>query len=300
MTENNIQSYKSFKVNLHNNKEKNVTIKLHKNKNDYYLTDENIWVRNFLKQNVVPKDINNFYGKEEVKTLLENEMVNQEIQTLDFFSETITHKKILIISDGFGFSDSSSWLDRLPKDVKIITVYGASRFWKSKRLPDYMVFTNPFEDSLTCLPERIFPFLIASTRSCNKFIKRYPNKIFRYNTTPDENYESPISHKSADYVDEYRSSISAAIIIASKMKCEKLCIAYPINAYEKQRPGTEKIEDTNFYFYPQQKIAKNIIDANLFWQKLGKSNTNISYIGIKNSLLFANYIEPNNLEKFYE
>ena len=38
MTENNIQSYKSFKVNLHNNKEKNVTIKLHKNKNDYYLT----------------------------------------------------------------------------------------------------------------------------------------------------------------------------------------------------------------------------------------------------------------------
>ena len=58
MIENNMQSYKSFKVNLPNNKEKNVTIKLHKNKNDYYLTDENIWVRNFLKQNVVPKDIN--------------------------------------------------------------------------------------------------------------------------------------------------------------------------------------------------------------------------------------------------
>jgi hypothetical protein len=84
------------------------------------------------------------------------------------------------------------------------------------------------------------------------------------------------------------------------MNCEKLLIAYSVNAYEKQRPATEKIEENELYYYPQQKISCNIIDANLFWYKLGKPNANICYSGIKNSLKFANYIETNMIRNFYE
>lgn len=295
-----MEFYKTFKVNLPDGKDKNVTIKIHKNKNDYFLTDDNIWVRNFAKTTAKPLDINNFYSENEIKMLLDNEVKNSELQTLDLFSELKDTKKVLIISDGYGFDKSSKWLDELPNDVKIIANYGACRFWKAKRLPSYMLVTNPFSDALVYLPERIFPILIASSRTNNDFLKRYINTIIKYYPTPDSNYESPIGHNNPLNIDECRNSIAASINISFKMKCDKLCIAYPINAYEKQRPATELIEDTSLFFYPQQKISKNIIDANIFWYKLGKPNANICYTGIKNSLKFANYIEPNMIRKFYE
>jgi hypothetical protein len=295
-----MEFYKTFKVNLPENRDKNVTIKIHKNKNEYFLTDDKIWIRNFAKSNVKPVDINNFYSESEIQLLLINETKNHEVETFDFTSEIKTCKKILIISDGYGFKDSSQWIDQLPSDVKIITNYGACRFWNAKRLPDYMVITNPFDDALVYLPERIFPILIASSRTNNNFVKRYANTIIKYYPTPDEKYESPVSHSNPVHIDECRSSIAASINIAFKMNCEKLCIAYPINAYEKQRPATEKIENTELFCYPQQKISMNVIEGNIFWYKLGKTNANICFTGIKNALKFANYIEPNMIRKFYE
>ena len=232
--------------------------------------------------------------------LLNNEIKNSELSTLDLMSEIKDAKKILIISDGYGFENAKLWIDQLPNDVKIVANYGACRFWNFKRLPNYMVVNNPFDDALLYLPERIFPILIASSRTNNNFLKRYINTIIKYYPTPDENYESPSSHYSPLHVDEYRNSIATSINVAFKMKCEKLCVAYPINAYEKQRPATEKIKDTNLFYYPQQKIANNIIDANLFWFKLNNPKAVISYCGVKNSLDFANYIEPDMIRKFYE
>ena len=143
-----MESYKTFKVNLPNGKDKNVTIKIHKNKNDYFLTDDKIWVRNFAKTNVKPLDINNFYNEKEIQLLLDNEIKNHELQTFDFASEIKQNKKVLIISDGYGFQNSSTWLDQIPNDVKIIANYGACRFWNSKRMPNYMVATNPFSDEI--------------------------------------------------------------------------------------------------------------------------------------------------------
>jgi hypothetical protein len=58
--------------------------------------------------------------------------------------------------------------------------------------------------------------------------------------------------------------------------------------------------DTDLFFYPQQRIARNIIDANIFWYKMNKPNANVCYSGIKNCLKFANYIEPHMIRKFYE
>jgi hypothetical protein len=295
-----MQFYKNFKVNLPEGKEKNVIIKLHKNKNEYFLTDDKIWVRNFTKTGIKPVDINNFYSEKEIQLLLNNEVKNGEIQTLDLMSEIKNIRKVLIISDGYGFDETEKLLASLPNDVKIIANYGACRFWDFKRLPNYMVITNPFDDALLHLPTKIFPYLIASSRTNNNFLKRYVNTIIKYYPTPDENYESPLSHNNSLYVDEYRSSIATSINIAHKMNCEKICIAYPINAYDKQRPATEKIEDTDLFFYPQQKIARNIIDANIFWYKLSKPKCNISYTGIKNSIKFANYIDPNSVKSFYE
>jgi hypothetical protein len=68
-----MEFYKTFKVNLSENRDKNVTIKIHKNKNEYFLTDDKIWIRNFAKSNVKPVDINNFYSESEIQLLLINE-----------------------------------------------------------------------------------------------------------------------------------------------------------------------------------------------------------------------------------
>lgn len=295
-----MEFYKNFKVNLPANKEKNVSIKIHKNKNEYFLTEDKIWVRNFAKIGIKPIDINNFYFEKEIQMLLDNEIKNGELQSLDLMSELKDVKKILIISDGYGFKEAGNLIEQLPNDVKIITNYGACRFWEFKRLPNYMVITNPFDDALLHLPTKIFPYLIASSRTNNNFLKRYVNTIIKYYPTPDENYESPSSRNNSLHIDEYRNSIATSIGIAYKMNCEKLCIAYPLNAYEKQRPATEKIEDTELYCYPQQRIARNIIDANIFWYKLARPKCNICYTGIKNSIKFANYIEPNMIRSFYE
>lgn len=105
--------------------------------------------------------------------------------------------------------------------MKIICVHGSLRFWKNQRLPDYYVFTNPFENSMIYYPEMYFPFMITSTRSNHKFVSRYQNNVYVYNATPDEYYESSLSHNSANYIDEYRNAIAAAINLAYFMNAEK-------------------------------------------------------------------------------
>ena len=96
-----MQFYKTFKVNLPSGKDKNIVIKSHKNKNEYFFTDDKIWVRNFAKTNVKPSDINNFYSEEEIQMLLNNEVKNNEIQTLDLMSEIKDFKKVLRWYDYF-------------------------------------------------------------------------------------------------------------------------------------------------------------------------------------------------------
>ena len=289
---------KTQRVKLGENNYQDIIIKNHANNNDYFLNKDNLWIRNFGKRNCVAEDINNLYEKSEIEILLQNEVNNQKSKYIDLFSENITNKKVLIISDGFGYSSQNYWIDNIPSDVKIICVHGSLRFWKNQRLPDYYVFTNPFENSMIYYPEMYFPFMIASTRSNHKFVSRYQNNVYVYNTTPDQYYESSLSHNSSNYIDEYRNAVAAAINLAYFMNAEKICLAYPIDAYKEERSATIKMGSA--FVYPQQIMSSNIIDAMLFWYKFNKPSSKIFYCGIENLFHYAKYVKEESIFRFFD
>lgn len=294
---NNMQKLKYQKVKISENDSIDLLFNNHRNQNEYILNKNNLWIRNFGKQNCIPKDINNLFGEEEIQILLSNEVNNSNPNHIDLFSEFITVPKILIISDGFGFDSQKEWIKNIPDDVKIICVHGTLRFWDSERLPDYYVLTNPFENALQFFPEKYFPFLIASSRANPSFISNFQNLKFIYNSTPDQNYESPISHNSSKYVDEYRNAIAASLCIAYFMKAEKICLAYPIDAYKEFRETTIKYDDA--YVYPQQIMSANIIDSMIFWYRYNRLNTKIVYTGVKNCMLFSKYVYEEDVINFF-
>lgn len=289
---------KTTRVKLGENKYQDILIKQHKNNNEYLLNKDGIWIRNFCKKNCVAKDINQLYGKHEIEILLQNEHNNQKSSFIDYFSENIVNKKVLIISDGWGYNPNNYWIDNIPEDVKIISVHGSLRFWKNNRLPNYYVFTNPFDNCMVYYPEMYFPTMLASTRANHKFISRYQNNVLIYNTTPDQYYESPISHNSSNYVDEYRNAIGAAINLAHFMNADKICLAYPVDAYKEERPTT--IQMGKAHVYPQQLMSANIIDSMLFWYKLNKPYSKISYCGIENLLSYAKYVKEESILRFFD
>lgn len=293
-----MQALKKQRIKISDNVYQDIFIKQHKNKNEYLLTKDNIWIRNFTKTNCLAKDINNLYEKSEIEILLQNEINNQRTNYIDLFSENIANKKVLIISDGFGYNQTNYWINNIPKDVKIMCVHGSLRFWKNQRLPNYYTFTNPFDSSIIFYPEQFFPFMITSTRANHKFISKWKNNIYVYKATPDEYYESSMSYNSPNYIDEYRNAIAASIHICYLMGAEKICLAYPIDAYKEERPAT--VQMGNAHVYPQQLISANIIDAMLFWYKINKPSCKFSYCGIENLLLFAKYVKEESIYRFFD
>jgi hypothetical protein len=140
--------------------------------------------------------------------------------------------------------------------------------------------------------------MITSTRSNHKFVSRYQNNVYVYNATPDEYYESSLSHNSANYIDEYRNAIAAAINLAYFMNAEKICLAYPIDAYKEERSATIKMGSA--FVYPQQIMSSNIIDAMLFWYKFNRPSSKIFYCGIENMFHYAKYVKEESIFRFFD
>jgi len=288
----------NYQVNTSDNSKLDITIKNHKNLNDYFYTTSNLWIRNFAKKNCLPKDINYLYQKKEIDMLLKNEIENKKAHYTDFFTENFKYRKAIIISDGFGWDKNKFFIDDLPEDIAIITIHGACRFWTNDRLPNFYLLTNPYENSTNLFfPNEVFPFLIASNRASSRFLERWPNNKYTYNSTPDEYYESSVSKGSSFYVDEYRNAVAAAINLAYYMNVEDLALCYPIDAYKDYREGTTRYGDA--FIYPQQQISASIIDGMLFWYRNNNPDCKIIYCGIDKILQFAAYVSEEEIVKVF-
>lgn len=282
-------------------------IKKNKNKNNYIVQD-GIYIRDFTIQNVPYVDLNNIFENQDYDLCMENELENITCKYPTIDNENFVHKKILIISDGYGFEKKQNMLANLPKDVAIIAINGSLKKWNLiQRLSgigrsiNYYVINNPYQESMNYLPEvhQYYPKCIASIRTNSKFLKKYNGIKYLYSPTINEKF-SGIGIKCDYYIDDYRSPICAALGLAFRFFATKIMLFCCDDSFEDNRPGSVRL-DNGLYCYPQQNISKNIIDANCHWFKKEKiSVTDSSSAGKYSNIAYIKSEEQKILEYFNE
>jgi hypothetical protein len=277
------------KVKTYDDQEVVLTLKKHLNQNEYAKVGK-YWVRNFSAPSIKPWDINNFYYDVNLKEIIDNEMKNSRTNSSILENQVFSkYRNFLIVSDGYGFDNHKNF-SNLPPSVCLIVVNQAARLWECSRLPDFFLINNPSKLCMTSYPTRIFPQLIANKRTNNEFIKRYPNIVYFYDSVPDSYYQSVVNGDSADHIDDYRNPICAAIGIINRFAKGNIFLAFCSSAYSNKRDGMIEVSP-EIYQYEPQRTADQLIDANLFFYKFGRPNSNIFYTGYKNNFKFAKYVD---------
>jgi hypothetical protein len=270
-------------------------IKNHINKNEYCLSRSGHWVRNFTKPIIKPVDINDIMSLEDIKLIVENEFKNSLKKYPPW--EEGSHEKAIIIGDGYGFDESLKAIEELPSDVVIIGVNKAFAKWQSQRRLNYYVVNNPYQECLYYYPQiiRSWPKCIASTRTFAHFLEVYKGSLYTYSPTTGDVYNGPFAEHN-NFIDDYRNPVCAAIGICYKLNVKKLAIISTLEMYNDERPGVDKVKD-GLWIYPQQKVAHNLIDANLYWMQ--KAKINVAYTNPDPVYEFATYIKLAGLKRFF-
>ena len=293
----------SFHVKINDDKVK-LSLRNHSSGNQYLLTSDNkIWVRNFGINHAAPLDLNNLYAEHEIETIITNEIINSYHKNATYEPEELFDKNVFIISDGFNFENTLKIINSIEiENPYIILTNNALKLWNvDKYLPSLFVVNNPYKDCIANINKRIFPRLLASTKTMPEFFKYYNYKagIYVYHSPPQKNYQAPIKNDYSKYIDDYRNPICAALINCFYGNAKKIYLMSCSEGYKEPRNGTSLVNE--IYQYPQQKLADQIIDLNIFWYLKNKPETSIKYYGINKSFKFSKYISEEDFrEEFYE
>lgn len=271
-----------------------------KHKNEYILSslENKIWVRNFTL-NAIPVDINHLLDND-IKNILANEIQNnsknlERIDTTDF-----KFQKCVIVSDGYKFEERQKLLSQLPKEVAILGVNDSLKKWNLsfKRSMNFFVVNNPYPECLNQLPIKhsYYPRCIASSRTYHKFFSSYKGYIYKYSPVPQENYE--FNKYNALYkVDDYRNPICAAVGLTYHFGAKKVLLFCCDESFENERPNAEKLEN-GLWHYPQNQIAHEIIDANLYWLK--EAGIEVGNYSSGPNFVNATYISEGGIVDFFK
>lgn len=242
-------------------------IKRHANGNQYLLTPQNKWVRNFANRNAPFIDLNETISQQDHFQFLQNEVQNgfNRMQWVD--SEKLYHDDIVIVSDGYGFAKKQALLSKLPKNVTIIGVNGALAKWENAgRSINYYVVNNPYVECMRYLPRRgkVLPKCIASSRTYYEFLQEYRGTKYRYYPVNETSYTT-LGQQEVDWqVDDYRNPVCAAIGLAYRFGAERLLLFCCDDAFENERPGAVSLPN-GLWMYPQHEVAHGLIDGSLYW-----------------------------------
>lgn len=241
-------------------------IKKHSNGNQYLLTEEGMWVRNFTREVVPYVDLNKTYREDDHFLFLTNEVNNARQRYPWIDTERLYHDKIVIVSDGYKFEERHQILGKLPPEIAIIAVNGALAKWKvQSRNPTYYVVNNPYKECLRYLPRRqSLPKCIASTRTNHEFLSLYRGTKFRYAPVNEQQYSGVVTKEIEYQIDDYRNPICAAIGLAYRFGVENLVLFCCDDSFDQERPGAEQLKN-GLWMYPQQHIAHGLIDGSLHW-----------------------------------
>lgn len=245
-------------------------IKKHSNGNQYLLTPQNKWVRNFAITTVAPYvDINRTIDPKDHLLFLKNEVENGFKRYPWIDSETLYHEKAVIVSDGYDFKKRHKLLATLPKDVAVFGVNGALAKWElTARSINYYVVNNPYGKCVHYLPKRgrAQPKCIASPRTNHQFLDNYRGIKYRYYPVNETTYTTSGLKEARWQVDDYRNPICACIGLAYQFGVESLLLLCCDDVFENERPGAVQLEN-GLWMYPQHEIAHGLIDGNLYWLK---------------------------------
>lgn len=290
----------SYRV-LLENKEKILTVKNHKNGNEYIHVENNIWVRNFTLPFAKPIDINKLYKDEEIGIFIENENKNIFSKFPKFEPKDLSQKNVIIISDGFGFENINNIIENINiKNKFIILTNNSLKKWDNlKVLPDLFIENNPFKECLNNISQKFYPNCLLSTRVNNRFLDFYKYKnINFYHPTPLENYNPISKNDDSKHLDDYRNPICAAISYSYFCNAKNIFLIYCSEAFEKEKSGTVLHNDGMHYQYEQNKLSDKIIDHMLFWLKKKNNNFKIFQHGLEKTFNFASYISNEQLTEF--
>lgn len=265
--------------------------------NQYLLADQNVWVRDFTHSEAPAIDINSLTDPSEYPILLDNEIKNGRKKYPDIGTETVVRSNIVIVSDGYKFSDNHKLLETLPSDVAIIGTNKSLAEWSIKKPMTFYVVNNPYKEASAFLPKKTnyYPRCIASTRTNPKFLQDYRGITYNYMPCSDQKYAGLPRHYEFK-IDDYRNPICAAIAISYRFRVQKLLLLGCDDSFDMERPGSIKL-DNGLFCYPQQMLSSRIIDANVFWLKqAGIEVVNFSH-GPK--LDNAEYIKSEGITKFF-
>lgn len=281
-------------------------IKKHVNKNEYLLTENKFWVRNFCKKHVKPIDINDFTENENCKVLIENEFKNLKKKYAIVENEHYNFSNLIIVSDGCDFINKQELLCQLPTDTKIVVIgtNGVLSKWKltnsdrsQRRGISCYITNNPYVECLSQLPKhKYYPPCIASSRTNPDFLEAYKNNIHLYSPTPNQLYAG-LKAINQFYIDDYKNPICAAIHLAYKFSVSKLLLFCCDDSFEKERPGAIQLKN-KLWTYPAQITAQQIIDGMLYWLKKTGAKIGNHSNGIE--LNNATYISEDNLLTFFK
>ncbi len=281
-------------------------IKKHSNQNEYLLTEDRIWVRNFCKMNVPKIDINNLISSNDYQLLLENEKVIRKNRIPSIDIEHFFSSNIIIVSDGFDFSKKQKILSKLPSEVTIIGVNRSLAKWQLvgsncpkelKRNMNYFLVNNPYQECTKYIPtqHKYFPKCVISNRTNIGFTQNYRGNQYTYSPVKDEHYFG--LYGDTEYkIDDYRNPICAAIGLAYKFRATKILLFCCDDSFENERPGAIQLEN-GLWTYPQQLISQRTIDANLHWlPEQVKTGNHSCGAKMKN----ATYISEEDVVRFFE
>lgn len=273
------------------------------NKNKYILSKDKIWVRDFCSVKTGP-DINKLYSKEN-DLWIENEFKNLRKSKLDLPLDQLSYENIIICSDGFAWEEKQKIIGQLPNSlVKIIGTNGSLAKWKMvgekaeiKRSMNFYFVNNPYQECLGYLPKNhsYYPNIISSIRTNPKFIENYKNQFYFYKPADDGEY-SPYPNLINLNLDDYRNAICGAISLAWKLNVKKLLLFCCDEAFIENRDGSIKMGN-GYYQYPQQIMAQNIIDKQLYWLK----QNNVEIFDHSKGIKYENagYIEEEHIVSFF-
>jgi hypothetical protein len=274
-------------------------------KNEYILAD-GVWIRNPCSE-AEALDINSL-NKKEINLFLENETKNIKISSMHLDSlDQVNLDNLIIFSDGYMWEEKQFILGSLPSSlVKTIGVNGSLAKWKMvgekaeiKRTMTFYLANNPYAECINYLPKKhsYYPNLIASTKTNNDFLKRYPSEPFFYKATNDLNYSGVGASDGYMKLDDYRNPICAALSFAYKKKSKKIVLFCCDDSFKDERPGSVRMKN-GLYQYPQQIMCQNIIDKQIFWLK--KSGVEIFDCSFGMDYENAAYIKDDELLSFFE
>ena len=287
-------------------------IKRHKNRNTYLLSGSGVWVRDFTQENVPFQDINRLTRPEDHVRLVDNEVRNRRMNLAEVDGEDFFFRKVLIVSDGYGFKVKHRFLSQMPDDVTILAVNGALAKWElvgpscpgdEKRSIDFYVVNNPYEECQRFLPRRnrYYPQCVASVWTNPDFVSVYNQRstVYQYTPTTPQDF-STMSSSSLFCLDDYRNPLCAAIAFAYRCGVERLSLFCCDDSFPERREGAEQLEN-GLFSYPQHFQTHSIIDANLYWLKKS-TDREVAIRDSSSGPKYANtpYIEPDKLVEFYE